>query len=92
MAYCSFGKDEDHCGAVQWALHDSTVLPLLSCNSDLSSWLKDKYPGSGASGSKGRPTADKTSSGGKQLKQPREILYFNPWQRTILVCYRKPSV
>ena len=28
--------------------------PLLSCDNDMTAWLKDKYKGSGASGAKGR--------------------------------------
>ena len=39
MAFCSFGGESDPCGAVQWASHDSLMIPLLSCPCDLSSWL-----------------------------------------------------
>ena len=62
MAFCSFGGENNPCGAVQWAAHDSSMMPLLSCQCDLSSWLKDKYGGSGASGSRGRPTVNTSSS------------------------------
>ncbi|KAL9961666.1 hypothetical protein ACROYT_G030658 [Oculina patagonica] len=57
MAFCSFGGEEDPCGAVEWAAHDSSMVPLQHCKRDMSSWLKEKYGGSGASGSRGRPTS-----------------------------------
>ena len=65
MAFCSFGGIGDPCSAVEWASHDSSIIPLLSFQSDMSSWLKGKYGGSGASGSKGRPSSKKS---GKKLK------------------------
>ena len=68
MAFCSFGGESDPCGAVQWAAHDSSTIPLLSCQCDFSSWLKDKYSGSGASGSRGRPTSTVNTSGSSGKK------------------------
>ena len=55
MELCSFGKRGDPCGAIEWATNDSAMVPLISCKADMSSWLKAKYPGSGASGIRGRP-------------------------------------
>ncbi|KAL9978157.1 hypothetical protein ACROYT_G015646 [Oculina patagonica] len=57
MAFRSFGGEEDPCGAVEWAAHDSSMVPLQHCKRDMCSWLKEKYGGSGASGSRGRPTS-----------------------------------
>ena len=66
MAFFSFGGESDPCGAIQWAAHDSFMIPLLSCQSDFSSWLKYKYGGSGASGSRGSPTVNTLGSNGKK--------------------------
>ena len=46
MAFCSFrGPGEDNpCGAIEWAKQESSMVPLLSCNADMSSWLKDNAP------------------------------------------------
>ena len=48
--------------------HDSAMVPLISCKADMSSWLKAKYPGSGASGIRGRPGEMTSGSFGKSLK------------------------
>ena len=68
MAFCSFGGpgEDNPCGAIEWAKQESSMVPLLSCNVDMSSWLKDKYKGVGASGSRGRPAAKGSGSGGKK--------------------------
>lgn len=68
MELCSFGKTEDPCGATEWATNDSAMVPLISCKADMSSWLKAKYPGSGASGIRGRPGEMTSGSFGKSLK------------------------
>ena len=48
-------KKEDPSGAIEWASKDSAMVPLISCKADMSSWLRAKYLGSGASGIRGRP-------------------------------------
>ena len=70
MAFCSFGgpREDNLCGAIEWARQESSMVPLLSCNADMSSWLKDKYKGSWASGSRGRPADKGSGSGGKKCK------------------------
>ena len=70
MAFCSFGGPgkENLCGVIELAKQESSMVPLLSCNVDMSSWLKDKYKGSGASGSRGRPADKGSGSGGKKCK------------------------
>lgn len=67
MELCSFGKKEDPCGAIEWATNDSAMVPLISCEADMSSWLKAKYPGSGASGIRGRPGEMTSGSCGKKV-------------------------
>ncbi|KAL9953401.1 hypothetical protein ACROYT_G040813 [Oculina patagonica] len=72
MAYFSFGGEKDPCGAVEWAAHASSMVPLQNCKRDMSSWLKEKYGGSGASGSRGRPTSK--SSGGEAVISEWELI------------------
>ena len=56
MALCSFGGVSDQFGATSWAVHETGMVPnLLSCEMDMTEWLKEKYKGSGASGARGRP-------------------------------------
>ena len=55
MELCSLGKRGDPCSAIEWAPNTSVMVPLISCKADMSSWRKAKYPGSGASGIRGRP-------------------------------------
>ena len=50
MALYSFGGVNDQCGATSWAVQETGMLPLLSCDSDLTAWLKHKWKGSGVSG------------------------------------------
>lgn len=59
MAFCSFGSLDNECGATPWAVQDAGMIPLLSCDNDMTAWLKEKYKGSGASGTKGRPGSAK---------------------------------
>ena len=54
MALCSFGGVNDQCSATSWAVHETGMIPLLSCDNDMTAWLKDKYKESGASGARGR--------------------------------------
>ena len=54
MAFCSFGCLGNECGGAPWAAQDTEMIPLLSCD-NMTTWLKEKYKGSGASGAKGRP-------------------------------------
>ena len=53
------------CNAIVWATNDSAMVPLISCRADMSSWLRPKYPGSGASGIRGRPGEMTSGSLGK---------------------------
>ena len=55
MALWSFGGVSDQCGATAWTPHETGMVPLLSCENDMTGWLKEKYKGSGASGARGRP-------------------------------------
>ena len=43
MALCSFGGVNDQCGATSWAVHETGMIPLLSCDNDMTAWSKDKY-------------------------------------------------
>ena len=61
MAFCSFGGVSDQCGATSWAAHETGMIPLLSCEIDMTEWLKEKYKGSGASGARGRPGLTKAT-------------------------------
>ena len=49
MALYSFRGVNDQCGATSWALEETGMLPLLSCDSDVTAWLKDKQKGLGVS-------------------------------------------
>ena len=61
IAFCSFGGVSDQCGATSWAAHETGMVPLLSCEIDMTEWLKEKYKGSGASGARGRPGLTKAT-------------------------------
>ena len=50
MAFYSFGGVNDQCGVVSWAVQETGMLPLLSCNSGKTAWLKHKQKGSSVSG------------------------------------------
>ena len=65
MALCSFGGVNDQCGATSWAVRETGMNPLLSCDNDMTAWLKDKYKGSGASGERGRPGDTKAAGDSK---------------------------
>ena len=58
---------KDPSGAIEWATNDSAMGPLISCQADMSSWLKAKYPGSGASGIRGRLGEMTSGSFGKKV-------------------------
>ena len=45
MALCSFGGVSNQCGATSWAAHETGMVPLLSCEIDMTKWLKEKYKG-----------------------------------------------
>ena len=61
MVLCSFGGVNDQCSATSWDVHEIGMIPLLSCDNDMTAWLKDTYKGSGASGARGRPGDTKPS-------------------------------
>ena len=65
MALCSFRGVNYQCGATSWAVHETGMIPLLSCDNDMTAWLKDKYKGSGASGATGRPGDTKAAGDSK---------------------------
>ena len=50
MALYSFGGVNDQCSVTSWAVQETGMLPLLSCESDMTAWLKHKQKGSGMSG------------------------------------------
>ena len=65
MAVCSFGGVSDQCGATSWAGHETGMVPLLSCENDMTEWLKEKYEGPGAFGATGRPGHTKATGDSK---------------------------
>ena len=69
MALCYFGGVNDQCDAASWALHETRMTPLLSCDNDMTSWLKRKYKGSGVSGTRGKPGDTKATSTGNSKYQ-----------------------
>ena len=76
MALCSFGGVSDQCGATAWAPHETGMVPLLSCENDMTEWLKQKYKGSGASGTRGRPGHIKRTGDSKYLLG---IIHAHKW-------------
>ena len=42
MAFHSFGGVNDQCGTTSWAVQETGMLPLLSCDSGMTAWLKYK--------------------------------------------------
>ena len=76
MALCSFGGVSDQCGATAWAPHETGMVPLLSCENDMTEWLKEKYKGSGASGARGRPGNTKAAGDSKYLLG---IIHAHKW-------------
>ena len=42
MACYSFGGVNDPCGVTSWAVQETGMLPLLSCVSDMTAWLKHR--------------------------------------------------
>ena len=69
MALCAFGGVNDQCGAASWALHETGMTPLLSCDNDMTAWLQHKYKGSGVSGTRGKPGDTKATSTGNSKYQ-----------------------
>lgn len=76
MALCSFGGVSDQCGATSWAAHETGMVPLLSCEIDMTEWLKEKYKGSGASGARGRPGHTKATG---DSKYQLGIIHAHKW-------------
>ena len=42
MALYSFGGVNDQCSVTSWAVQETGMPPLLSCDSDMTAWLKHK--------------------------------------------------
>ena len=42
MAIYSFGGVNDQCSVTSWAVQETGMLPLLSCDNDMTAWLKHK--------------------------------------------------
>ena len=42
MALYSIGGVNDQCGVTSWAVQETEMLPLLSCDSGMTAWLKHK--------------------------------------------------
>ena len=42
MVLYSFGGVNDQYSATSWAVQETGMLPLLSCDSDMTAWLKIK--------------------------------------------------
>ena len=76
MALCSFEGVSDQCGATAWAPHETGMVPLLSCENDMTEWLKEKYKGSGASGARGEPGHTKAAGDSKYLLG---IIHAHKW-------------
>ena len=76
MALCSFGGESDQCGATSWAAHETGMVPLLSCEIDMTEWLKEKYKGSGASRERGRPGHTKATG---DSKYQLGIIHAHKW-------------
>ena len=67
MSGCSFG-DYETCGSLQSTKQQqSESVPLANLTKDMTEWLKDKYGGSGASGTRGRPKSGEASMTSKNL-------------------------
>ena len=41
-AFYSFGGVNDQCSVTPWAVQETGMLPLLSCDSSMTAWLKPK--------------------------------------------------
>ena len=76
MALCSFEGVSDQFGATAWAPHETGMVPLLSCENDMTEWLKEKYKGSGASGTRGTPGHTKGAGDSKYLLG---IIHAHKW-------------
>ena len=76
MALYSMGGVSDQCGASSWAAHETGMVPLLSCEIDMTEWLKEKYKGSGASGARGRPGHTKATG---DSKYQLGIIHAHKW-------------
>ena len=48
MALYSFGGVNDQCSVTSWAVQETGMLPLLSCDSGMTAWLKHKKKGKSA--------------------------------------------
>ena len=80
MALCSFGGLNDQCGATSWAAHEIGMFPLLTCDKDITAWLKCA---SGASRARGRPgdakaTGDSKDQLGIIKRTPTNGFYRDP--------------
>ena len=42
MAFYPFGGVNGQCGVTSWAVQETGLLPLLSCDSGMTEWLKHK--------------------------------------------------
>ncbi|PFX13112.1 hypothetical protein AWC38_SpisGene22833 [Stylophora pistillata] len=77
----------DQCSAVSWALHETGMTPLLYRDIYMTAWLKHKYKGSGASGTRGRPGDAKATSTDSANPKPS---YYEPLPQLANSCdYRK---
>ena len=45
MALCSFGGVIDQCGTTSWTANEIGMVSLLSCEMDMTEWLKKTYKG-----------------------------------------------
>ena len=65
MALCSFGGVNDQCGTSSWAVHETGMIPLLSCDKDMTAWSKDKYKAVRCVRARGRPGGTKAAGDSK---------------------------
>ena len=78
MALYSFGEVNDQCGVMSWAMQETGIVPFLSCDSNMTAWLKHKYKGSTVSGKEeeGRPGETKATG---DSKDQLGIIYAHKW-------------
>ena len=50
MALYSFGGVNDQCSVTPWAMQETGMLPLLSCDSGMTAWSKHKWKSLSVSG------------------------------------------
>ena len=81
----------DQCSVTSWAMQETGMLPLWSCDSGMTAWLKHKQKGSSVSGEEeeGRPGNTKATG---DAKDQLGIIHVHKWllsRFTELFCLKK---